>query len=215
MTDRGQRGEIRIFWIIAAASALTAAAGLAGLDQALADLTRPSSSLDALSGTLVGLLDQVTLKPLSNFLLGALLLLAGGLLLILPMTRRGGWLVFYLGLVQFLATTVADLAKPQLGRMRPWEADEAGVADAWFVGANAFPSGHVAFYAGLFLPFVLLLPRLRLLWLVPPLFVAASRIMVHDHYLSDVAASLALAAMLAATVAPLARRGRAPEPAAA
>ena len=152
-------------------------------------------------------LDLVVLKEVSNFLRGALLLLAGGLLLAVRATRRYGWATLYLGLVQFLTTTIADLAKPQLGRLRPSEAmAEPGAADVWFVGANSFPSGHTAFYAGLFLPLMLLLPHWRWLWALPPLFIAAARLLAHDHYLSDVAASLALGAAMTAAWAPVAAR---------
>ena len=199
------RGPVRILWGVAALSALVGAAGLAGLDQMVAR---------ALAGTpaafwngTVDLLELVTLKKISTFLLGALLILAAGLLLAIRPLRRAGRQLLYLGLVQFLATTIADLSKPQLGRLRPWEAAQAGGADSWFVGANSFPSGHAAFFAGLFLPLIVLVPRLAPLWLVPPLFVAAARVAVSDHYLSDVAFAIALAAALAAALAPVARRG--------
>jgi membrane-associated phospholipid phosphatase len=43
---------------------------------------------------------------------------------------------------------------------------------------------------------------------LPPLFIAAARVLEHDHYLSDVSASLALAALLAAGLAALAEKGR-------
>ena len=62
--------------------------------------------------------------------------------------------------------------------------------------STSFPSGHVAFYAGLFLPLMMLAPRLSPLWAIPPAFVAVARVLDHDHYVSDVTASLALAAAL-------------------
>lgn len=197
----------RFFWIAAFAFALVAAAGLAGLDALLAAWTATLPAGETWWDRGTAWLDLVVLKEISNFLLGAVLLLAGGLLLSMRATRRLGWATFYLGLVQFLTTTVADLAKPQLGRLRPWEAmAEPGAGDVWFVGANSFPSGHTAFYAGLFLPLMLLLPRWTWLWALPPLFIAFARIMAHDHYLSDVAVSLALAAAMTAAWAPVAGR---------
>ncbi len=146
---------------------------------------------------ITSLIDRAVLEEVSNFLLGPILLLAGGLLLLMRATRGLGWSLLFLGTVQFGSTLVADLARPQLGRLRPFEAlAEPGGIDRWFVGASSFPSGHVAFYAGLFFPLMLLLPRWSLLLAVPPLFVAAAQIVSHDHYLSDASASLALAAVM-------------------
>ena len=208
MTAIFQVPAARAFWIAAFAFALVGAAGMLGIDPLLArwTATLPQGATIWDRGT--GLLDLVALKEVSNFLLGAILLLAGAILLALRATRALGRVTLYLGLVQFLTTTIADLAKPQLGRLRPDEAmAEPGALDTWFVGANSFPSGHAAFYAGLFFPLMLLLPRWTLLWALPPLFVALARLLSHDHYLSDVAASLALAAAMTAALAPLARRG--------
>src|SRR5688572_30240919 len=168
----------RIFWIAALAFTLIAAAGLLGVDAAMSRWTATLPQDQTLWDRGTAWLDLIVLKEVSNFLLGAILLLAGGLLLVLRATRRFGWATLYLGLVQFLTTTIADLAKPQLGRLRPWEAmAEPGAGDVWFVGANSFPSGHTAFYAGLFLPLMLLLPRWSWLWALPPLFIALARIL--------------------------------------
>jgi membrane-associated phospholipid phosphatase len=194
-------------WAAALLFALVAAAGLLGFDAPVARWSAGEAG-DSLWSRGTQLLDLVVLKEISNFLLGAVLILAAGGLLVALGTRSLGWPLLYVGLVQFLATTIADLSKPQFGRLRPFEAlANPGAADSWFVGANAFPSGHAAFYAGLFLPLMMLFPRWTLLWALPPLFIAAARVVEHDHYLSDVAASLALAAVLAAVLSPLAARG--------
>lgn len=188
--------------LAAVAFAATAAAGLLGLDRAL----EPGANVaPALAGQALALMDLVFLKEISNFLLGFLLLLVAGALMITRRMRPVAWPLLYLGLVQFISTTVADLSKPVFGRLRPFE---AAAGDVWFVGANSFPSGHTAFYAGLFFPLIFLLPRAALLWVLLPLFVAVLRVLQHDHYLGDVAASLALAAALAAALSPLATRGR-------
>jgi hypothetical protein len=198
--------EAKRLWLASALFALVAVAGLLGLDAIVARWTAAGAA-----GTLwdVGTrwLDLATLKPVSNFLLGGLLLLVAGLLLIVPRTRRLGWPLLYVALVQFLSTVVADLAKPPFGRMRPFEAAAHGGADIWWVGANSFPSGHIAFYAGLFFPLMLLFPRWAVLLALPPLFVATARIVEHDHYVGDAAASLALAAALSAALSFLPKRG--------
>lgn len=200
-----------ILWAVATAAALLAAAGLLGLDEVIARRSAHPQAGEALLGRVVELLDLVALKEISNFLLGTLLLLAAAALLALGRTRRAGWLLLYLGAVQFLATVVADLSKPPFGRLRPHEAMADGrLVDQWFAGANSFPSGHAAFYAGLLLPLVVLVPRLAWLWLPAAVLVALSRVVEHDHYLSDVAASVALAALLALAFRFLARRGERP-----
>jgi membrane-associated phospholipid phosphatase len=62
---------------------------------------------------------------------------------------------------------------------------------------GSFPSGHAAFYAGLFLPLALLFPRWAVPLLAIPLLVGGERIASHDHYASDVGASFLLAALVA------------------
>jgi membrane-associated phospholipid phosphatase len=201
----GDRRAVTALWTIALFFALLTAAGLAGLDQIVAG-SLSEGSADAFWGRGVSLLDALAMREVGDFVLGFALILAGLLLLVMGSTRSIGFPLLYVGLVQLLAYLAADLSKPWFGRVRPSEALSGG--DLWFVGANSFPSGHAAFYAGLFLPFILLFPRLSPLWAIPPLFVAAARVMERDHYLSDVAASLAVAAALAALLAFVAEKGR-------
>ena len=201
--------EAKRLWLAAALFALLAAGGLIGLDGTIARATAGGAA-GSLWDHGTRWLDLLTLKHVSNFLLGAVLLVVAGGLLAFARTSPIGWPLLYLALVQAVSTVAADLSKPPFGRLRPFEAAAGGGADTWFAGANSFPSGHVAFYAGLFLPLIVLLPRWALLWMLPPLFVAAARVLENDHYLSDVAISFALAAALAAALAPLARKGREP-----
>ena len=190
-----------------------AVAGLVGLDRRIALWSADTQPGEALISGAIGWLDLLVLKEISTFLLGALLLIAAGIALSNRRARRPGWLILYLALVHFLATAIADLSKPLFGRLRPYEAmADGGLQDIWFVSANAFPSGHTAFYAGLCFPLALLLPRWSLLWLLPPLFIAFARVVEHDHYLSDVSASLALAALLSIGFEFIRRKGTGAEP---
>ncbi|MBV8685606.1 MAG: phosphatase PAP2 family protein [Alphaproteobacteria bacterium] len=158
----------------------------------------------------VALLDAVSGKRVSSFLLGAALVvaaLAGNVL------RRRAWHagpLLYVGAVQLACTLAADLAKPPFGRLRPFQAAADGRwSDLWFMGERygSFPSGHAAFYAGLFVPLALAFPRWAPPLLAVPLLVAAERILSHDHYPSDVGASFLLAALLAGGLWRLAGRG--------
>jgi membrane-associated phospholipid phosphatase len=190
--DRNRPLFLWAFWVVALLFGLVAMAGIMVLDEPIADWSAQPDPAIWNDGTTF--LDLLALKEISNFLLGPILMLAAGLLIAFR-SRALGWPLLFVGAVQFSSTVVADLAKPQIGRLRPSEV-LAGAGDTWFVGANSFPSGHAAFYAGLFFPLMLLFPRWSPLLVLPPLFVAAARVVSHDHYLSDVAASLALTALM-------------------
>lgn len=209
MADGG-RAAPRFFWWAALAFALLAAAGLLGLDAVVLRWMVALPDRETLWDRGTDFLDLVTLKGISTFLLGALLIAAGGVLLAIGRTRAAGWFVLYAGAVQFVTATVADLAKPPFGRLRPFQAmARPDGLDAWFVGANSFPSGHAAFYAGLFFPMILLFPRWTPIWAIPPLFIVLARMLDHVHYLSDVSASLALAAAFTAAFSVILRRDEA------
>lgn len=202
----GANRAVTAMWTVALFFSVLAAAGLVGLDGIVAGHTVGLADGGTIWERGVTLFDTIVQKEVTHFLLGFVVLVAGLLLLILRSTRPIGFLLLYLGLVQSVTTIVADLAKPQFGRVRPFEAVQGG--DVWFAAGNSFPSGHTAFYAGLFLPLIVLFPRLAPLFAIPPLFVATARVMEHDHYLSDVSVSLALAAALAAGLAFVAEKGR-------
>jgi membrane-associated phospholipid phosphatase len=184
---------VSAMWSFALLGVVLAAAGYLALDQVVLGAA-PRADEASFWARGVALLDTAALRDQWDFLLPAALVLAGVLLLALQATRATGFGVLYVGLVMSLSYAAADLAKPWFGRVRPSEALAGG--DVWFAAGNSFPSGHTAFYAGLFFPLVILFPRLAPVWLLPPLFVAASRVLVQDHYLSDVGTSLALAAIL-------------------
>jgi membrane-associated phospholipid phosphatase len=189
-------------WAMAGLFAVVAAAGIAVLDRPVALWAATLGGGAPFWDDAVAIVDRVTLRDISNFLLGPILMIAAGVLLLLRSTRSLGWACLYVGTVQFASTVVADLARPQFGRMHPAEAmGVPGGVDSWLVGANSFPSGHVAFYAGLFFPLMLLVPRWAVAWAIPPAFIAAARIVSNDHYLGDIAASLALAALMSAAFA--------------
>jgi membrane-associated phospholipid phosphatase len=193
----GQRRAVSAMWSIALLGAVLAAAGYMALD-GLVLQSAPRADAASFWARGVALLDGAALRDTWDFLLPSALVLAGVLLLALRATRATGFGVLYVGLVQILSYAAAHLSTPWFGRVRPSEALAGG--DVWFAAGNSFPSGHTAFYAGLFLPLVVLFPRLAPVWLVPPLFVATAGVLGQDHYLSDVSTSIALAAILSAAL---------------
>jgi membrane-associated phospholipid phosphatase len=102
------------------------------------------------------------------------------------------------------------LGKTQFGRLRPQQLLESGdwSQPLWFVGGGSFPSGHSAFYFGLFLPLAAWAPRIwqRIALLAIPIFVVVARIDLAKHFLSDVSASALIAALVGLLVAQIIRR---------
>ena len=146
----------------------------------------------------------VTAKSWSEFILPGALTLIGGALLAAKRAVAGRAFL-YVALVQLLAYLASDLSKPQFGRLRPYEALAEGGADRWFVGANSFPSGHVAFFAGFVVPLIVLVPRSWPL-IVVPLMVVLQRVLSADHYLSDVGAAFLIVGVAARLLLPIAPR---------
>ncbi len=191
------RRLVLAFTSIAAAFALLAAAGIVVLDRPVAIWAAAQPRGGTMWSSGVALLEAASFREVSKFLLGPVLLIAGGVLLLLRSTRRTAWMLIYVGAVQLAATMLAHLAAPLLGRQMPLEAmANPGGRDLWFSGGRSLPAEDIAFYAGLFLPLMLIFPRWTFALAVPPLFVAAARVISGAHYLSDAAAAFAVAALV-------------------
>lgn len=200
------RSERLIVWHVAIGAGLLIA-GLLGLDRAVAEYLRVSGFEDLwLFKVGTSLLDTVSGKDLSKFLIG--LVLSGGALALMlsPRTRVLGRNTLFVGLVQLLSTLLAGVSKNGFGRLRPFQLLENGDWNhAWLVGGSAFPSGHAGFYFGLFMPLAYLFPRWRWPLMLTPWFIAAARVNANDHFVSDVAASIVLVGVLTLILARLAR----------
>jgi membrane-associated phospholipid phosphatase len=180
------------------AGCLLLCAGLLGLDQGIAEQLH-ASGLERLwlfdRGTV--LLDTISGKDLSKFLIG-LVLTAGALALLThSRTRAPGRSVLLVGAVQLLSTLIAGVSKNAFDRLRPFQVLDGGDWNhVWFAGGSAFPSGHAGFYFGLFMPLAWLFPKWRWPLMITPWFIAIARVNANDHFLSDVAASIVLAGVL-------------------
>lgn len=86
---------------------------------------------------------------------------------------------------------VVDVLKGLIGRLRPYElfVHNAYGFQPFSVhwNMNSFPSGHGQTIFAAMTAFAVVLPRLRYLWLTVAVAVAASRVIISVHYLSDVA----------------------------
>jgi membrane-associated phospholipid phosphatase len=186
------------FLVLAAGAAMLALLGIFALDLPMARLIHSSAIDDSpFWNAAIGYLDAATGREISKFLMGAAIAALAGLLLARPATRGAGLAALYIALVQLGASLLCAMAKDVFGRLRPLDALEQAGQATWFVGGNSFPSGHTAFYFGLFLPLAYLFPRQRWLLLSVPVFVAFARVLASAHFLGDVAASLAVCALLA------------------
>jgi membrane-associated phospholipid phosphatase len=149
--------------------------------------------LDVASGrTLLG-----SHPSISGLLLGGVLLIIG---ILWWLARRSSFLaraLAFTGSVQLATIGCGWLIKDAFGRMRPYLVI---VHDSWnhiwFAGGDSFPSGHVAYFWGLFLPLAYLFPKYRIPLLIIPVYIAFARIDENVHFLSDVLGSIALAALV-------------------
>ena len=132
-----------------------------------------------------------------QLLLGTTLVVIGVVWVIVRSTNPTARALVFTGLVQLGTIEAGSLIKGVFGRLRPYQLLEHGDwSHIWFAGGNSFPSGHVAFFWGLFLPLAYLYPKYRLPLLAIPVFIAFARIDENVHFLSDVLGSIALAAIV-------------------
>jgi membrane-associated phospholipid phosphatase len=143
-------------------------------------------------------LEIVTGQSIHRYFLTYVLLGLGALLFISKASRPIGWVLLFVGTAQAATRLTAGVLKGVFERLRPFEVIQAGNWDWKFFSGhgNAFPSGHSAFFWGLFFPLAFLFPRYRLPLLIIPVFISIARIGVNDHWGSDVIASAGLAALM-------------------
>lgn len=143
------------------------------------------------------LLDIATGKEVSKFLIGGLVFVTGAALSPVARSKAVGWALLFVGSIQLLSTLVTGVSKNFFGRLRPYQLIEnSDWNNAWFADGSAFPSGHAGFYFGLFLPLAFLFPCWRWPLLVVPWFIACARVVANDHFVSDVAASIAVVGLI-------------------
>jgi membrane-associated phospholipid phosphatase len=134
---------------------------------------------------------------LGQFALGGLFIVVGLIGLAIPRVRYAARAFIFTGVVQWLTISIGWQIKEIFGRLRPFQVFERDDwSHIWFMGSNSFPSGHNAFFWGLFVPLIYAFPRARIPLLIIPVFIALARIDENYHFLSDVLASVALASIL-------------------
>jgi membrane-associated phospholipid phosphatase len=158
-------------------------------------VVRVREFFDIFTGRGIGLLGSHV--GLGQLLLGAIFIVLG---LILALVRSASYharALMFAGAVQIATIEAAWQIKDLFGRLRPHQLIERNDwSHIWFAGGNSFPSGHNAFFWGLFLPLAYLYPKYRIPLLIVPVFIAFARIDENYHFLSDVLGGIALAALI-------------------
>jgi membrane-associated phospholipid phosphatase len=136
---------------------------------------------------------HITQYFLTYFLLGL-----GAILFIAKTSRPAAWVLFFVGCTQVVTRLTVTELKDVFQRLRPFKVIEAGNWDWKFFSGHgdAFPSGHSAFFWGLFFPLAFIFPRYRLPLLIIPVFISIARVGVNVHWCSDVIASAGLAVLI-------------------
>jgi membrane-associated phospholipid phosphatase len=143
-------------------------------------------------------LEIVTGQSIDRYFLTYVLLGLAALLFISKASRPVAWILLFVGTAQIVTRLTARMLKGVFERLRPFEVIQAGNWDWKFFSGhgNSFPSGHSAFFWGLFFPLAYRFPRYRLPLLIIPVFITIARPGVNDHWCSDVIASAGLAALI-------------------
>jgi len=187
-----------LVWIIAALL-LAILASIAAIDRPLALFIENQLPAAArLAGNFTTGLEWIFAFDLSKYLYAFVLLLIGAALHAYERSagRAGNW--YFVGGTLLLSRVISGTLKNVFERARPFEWIKSRTPADFFVdGGSSFPSGHAAFYFGLFLPLALLFPRWK--WpLIGFAFLASlARVFELDHYLSDILASAFVAVLLA------------------
>jgi len=144
---------------------------------------------------------------LGQLMLGAIIIALGLLLALVRSARFHARALVFVGVVQIATIEAAWWIKDFFGRLRPHQLIERNDwSHIWFAGGNSFPSGHNAFFWGLFLPLAYMYPKYRIPFLIVPVFIAFARIDENYHFLSDVLGGIALAALITLIAATLSGR---------
>ncbi len=180
--------------LIAAVLSLLSLLSIFAIDEPIARLISPAATRGFVDPAVTAI-EYAFGFPVSKWLTGFVLLLIAVALFFVRRHRPLAWLLLFAALSQLTTRLVAGVLKNVFERTRPYE----GLPDRWFVdGGSSFPSGHAAHFWGLFFALSIVFPRLRIPLLVLAIFVSIARVVVNDHFVSDVVGSAAIAALVTA-----------------
>jgi membrane-associated phospholipid phosphatase len=143
-------------------------------------------------------LEIITGISIAKYALTCALLGLGLLLMIWKITRSAAWMLLFVGSSQIITRIIVSSLKPVFERLRPFEVIKNGDWDWKFFNGHgdAFPSGHGAYFWGLYFPLAFLFPRYRVPLAIFPVFISIARIGINAHWCSDVLGSMAVAGLV-------------------
>ena len=190
-------GAKTLAWIIAALL-LAICTSIAVLDRPLALLIEHQlTAASRIAGAFTIALEWIFAFGISKYLYAFLLLLAGAGFHIAQKGAARARYFYFVGATLLLSRLISGTLKNVFERVRPHEFIKSGQPPDFFVdGGSSFPSGHAAFYFGLFLPLAVIYPRWRWLFVAFAFLAALARVFDVDHYLSDILASALVAVLL-------------------
>ncbi|MDQ3315592.1 MAG: phosphatase PAP2 family protein, partial [Verrucomicrobiota bacterium] len=150
-----------------------------------------------MAGGITTALEWIFAFDLSKYLYAFVLLLIGLVLHVVQKGAARARYFYFIGTTLLLSRVISGTLKNVFERVRPFEWIKSRAPADFFVdGGSAFPSGHAAFYFGLFLPLAILFPRFKWVFLAFAFIAALARVFEQDHFLSDILASALVAALL-------------------
>jgi membrane-associated phospholipid phosphatase len=129
----------------------------------------------------------------SKYLIGYITIAIGAILYIKKKNFAAAQPWLFIGGTHIAARLIANVLKDIFLRPRPFEFIKDPSLAHFFTAGNSFPSGHVVHFFSLYFPFAILFPKYKYPLLIIPAFILAQRIIVIDHYISDVLASIIVA----------------------
>jgi membrane-associated phospholipid phosphatase len=182
------------------------------VDRPLAEWVRTSGAENVAAIVwLQDAIERITGFHWSRWIFGAVALVVGIVAIATRRAQRFGAILVFAALVQYATNVVMLIGKDSFGRLRPYQVLASGDwPHAWFGDGVSFPSGHLAFFAGFFIPLAACVQNLwlRALIVCVPLFFAIARIDVAAHFVSDVSASTLISALMSLIAAAIASRLR-------
>jgi membrane-associated phospholipid phosphatase len=184
--------------IVSAALLVAIAFSIAFVDRPLALLIEHQlGAATRVAGAFTIALEWIFAFEISKYLYAFLFLLIGVALHIAQKSVARARYFYFLGATLLLSRLISGTLKNVFERVRPHEFIKSRQPPDFFVdGGSSFPSGHAAFYFGLFLPLALIYPRWRWLFIALASLAALARVFDVDHYLSDILASAFVAVLL-------------------
>jgi len=184
---------------VSAALLIATFASIAVVDRPLAlFIANQLDGVTRAAGAFTSALEWIFAFDLSKYLYAFLLLLIGVGFHVVQRSKAWARFFYFVGTTLLLSRVISGTLKNVFERVRPFEWIKSRAPADFFVdGGSSFPSGHAAFYFGLFLPLAIIFPRHKWLFLAFAFVAALARVFDVDHYLSDILASSLVAWLLA------------------